>query len=66
MHIEKLKGIYLRENVACVKRDRGGVGVGGGGGGGLKRELKREADKGDNEGRETQIGQNNILVGHFA
>ena len=24
------------------------------------------AEKGDNEGRETQIGQNNILVGRFA
>ena len=65
MHIEKFKGIYLRENVACVRRERGGVG-GGGGVGGVKRKLKREADKGDNEGREKQIGQNNILVGHFA
>ena len=25
-----------------------------------------EAEKRDNEGRETQIGQNNILVGRFA
>ena len=34
--------------------------VGGGGldgeGGGLERKWKREAEKGDNEGRETQIG----------
>ena len=29
------------------------------------RKWKREAEKGDNEGRETQIGQNNILVGRF-
>ena len=43
----------MRENVACVRRDRGGV---GGWGGGVKRKLKREADKGDNEGRKTQIG----------
>ena len=28
-----------------------------GGGGGLERKWKREEDKGDNEGRETQIGQ---------
>ena len=35
----------MRENVACVRRDRGGVG----GGGWVKRKLKREADKGDNE-----------------
>ena len=36
---------------------RGGIGVGWvGGGGGVKRKLKREADKGDNEGRKTQIG----------
>ena len=62
MHVEKFKGIYLRENVACVRRDRGGV---VGGGGGVKRKLKWEADKGDNEGRETEIGKNNILVGHF-
>ena len=27
-----------------------------GGGGGLERKWKREAEKGDNEGRETQIG----------
>ena len=36
------------------------------GGGGVERKWKGEADKGDNEGRETQIGQNNILVGRFA
>ena len=35
-----------------------------GGGGG--RKWKRDADKGDNERRETQIDQNNILVGRFA
>ena len=33
---------------------------------GLEGKWKREAEKGDNEGRETQIGQNNILVGRFA
>ena len=33
---------------------------------GLERKWKRVAEKGDNEGRETQIGQNNILVGCFA
>ena len=38
----------------------------GGGGGGVKRKFKREADKGENERTETQIGQNNILVGLFA
>ena len=32
----------------------------------VERKWKREADKGDNEGRETQIGQSNILVGRFA
>ena len=32
----------------------------------MERKWKREEDKGDNEGRETQIGQNNILVGRFA
>ena len=37
-----------------------------GGGGGAERNWKRVAEKGDNEGRETQIGQNNILVGRFA
>ena len=46
----------------------GEVGVGGleggGGGGRAERKWKKEEDKGDNEGRETQIGQNNILVGH--
>ena len=35
-------------------------------GGGGERKWKREAEKRDNEGRETQIGQNNILVGRFA
>ena len=47
----------------------GEVGVGGlegGGGGGVERKCKKEEDKGDNEGRETRIGQNNILVGRFA
>ena len=39
---------------------------GGGGGGAVEKKWKREADKGDNEGRETQIGQNNILVGRSA
>ena len=31
----------------------------------VERKWKRVAEKGDNEGRETQIGQNNILVGRF-
>ena len=35
-------------------------------GGAVERKWKREAGKGDNEGRETQIGQNNIPVGRFA
>ena len=42
--------------------------MGGGGGKGERvvvRKWKREAENGDNEGRETQIGQNNILVGRF-
>ena len=35
----------------------GGVGVGGlEGGRGVERNWNREAEKGDNEGRETQIG----------
>ena len=46
----------------------GEVGVGGlegRGGGRVERKWKKVEDKGDNEGRETQIGQNNnILVGH--
>ena len=46
-----------------MRRGRGG---GVGGGGGVEKKWKREAEKGDNEGRETQIGQNNILVGRFA
>ena len=46
-----------------MRRGRGG---GFGGGGGVERKWKRVAEKGDNEGRETQIGQNNILVGRFA
>ena len=40
--------------------------MGFGGAGGLERKWKRVAEKGGNEGRETQIGQNNILVGRFA
>ena len=44
---------------------RGRVG-GFGGGGRVERKWKRVADKGDNEGRETQIGQNDILVGRFS
>ena len=45
----------------------GGVGVGGlEEGGEVKRNWRREAEKGDNEGRETQIGWKNILVGSFA
>ena len=44
-----------------MRRGRGG---GFGGGGGVERKWKREAEKGDNEGRETHIGLNNILVGH--
>ena len=45
----------------------GVVVVGGGGEWGrvVVRKWKREAEKGDNEERETQIGQNNILVGRF-
>ena len=39
MHVEKFKGIYLRENVACVRRDRGGV-VGGGGGSEKEVEVR--------------------------
>ena len=39
----------------CVRKGRG-RGFGGGGGGGVERKWKREAEKGDNEGRETQIG----------
>ena len=46
-----------------MRRGRGG---GFGGGGGVERKWMRVAEKGDNEGRETQIGQNNILVGRFA
>ena len=45
---------------------RSGRGGGVGGVGGVERKWKRVAEKGDNEGRETQIGQNNILVGSFA
>ena len=45
----------------------GGVGVRVlGAGGRVERKWKRDADKGDNEGREAQIGQNNILVERFA
>ena len=43
----------------CLVRGRGG-------GRGTERKWKREAEKGDNEGRETQIGKKNILVGRFA
>ena len=32
----------------------------------MERKWKRVAENGDNEGREKQIGQNNILVGRFA
>ena len=46
-----------------MRRGRGG---GFGGGGGMEKTKKRVAEKGDNEGRETQIGQKNILVGRFA
>ena len=46
-----------------MRRGRGGGGLAGGR---IKRKWKRIAEKGDNEGRETQIGQNNILVGRFA
>ena len=46
-----------------MRRGRGG---GVGGGGGVERKWKRVAEKGDNEGRETQMGSNNILVGRFA
>ena len=49
--------------VACVRSGRGG---GFEGGEGVERKWKRVAEKGDNEGGETQIGQNNILVGRFA
>ena len=44
-----------------MRRGRGG---GVGGGGGVERKWKRVAEKGDNEGGEKQIGQNNILLGH--
>ena len=44
MHIEKFKGIYLRENVACVRRERGGVG--GGGGGGSEKEVEERSRQG--------------------
>ena len=44
----------------------GGRGGGFEGGGGVERKWKRVAEKGDNEGKETQIAQNNILVGRFA
>ena len=47
---------------ACGRRGRGG---GFGSGGGVERKWKRVAEKEDNEGRKTQIGQNNILVGRF-
>ena len=33
---------------------------------GWKGNGRGVAEKGHNEGRETQIGQNNILVGRFA
>ena len=46
-----------------MKRGRGG---GFGGGGGVETKWKRVAEKGDNEGRETLIGQNNILGGRFS
>ena len=56
--------ILNQSGVACVRRDRSGVvlvGVGG------REEFEeRSGHKGDNEGRQTQIGQNNILVGRFA
>ena len=32
----------------------------------MERKWKIVAEKGDNEGREKQIGKNNILVGRFA
>ena len=37
-----------------------------GGGGGGKEFEERSGHKGDSEGRQTQIGQNNILGGRFA
>ena len=43
-----------------------GWGWGFGGRVGVERKWKRVAEKGDNEGRETQISQINILVGRFA
>ena len=46
-----------------MRRGRGG---GFEGAEGVERKWKRVAEKGDNEGGETQIGQNNILVGRFA
>ena len=46
-----------------MRRGRSG---GFGGGGGVERKWKRVAEKGDNEGRDKQIGQNKILVGRFA
>ena len=47
-----------------MRRGRG-EGFFWGGEEGLK-ESGTEADNGDNEGSETQIGQNNIIVGRFA
>ena len=46
-----------------MKSPRGG---GFGDGEGVESNWKRVAEKRDNEGRETKIDQNNILVGRFA
>ena len=43
-----------------------GVGVGGWRRGRGGKEVQESSGKRDNEGRETQIGENNILVGRFA
>ena len=61
---------HLTQIVLNIRRslceERLGWGVWRGGGGWVERKCKKEEDKGDNEGRETRIGQNNILVGRFA
>ena len=50
MHIEKFEGIFFRENAACVRRDRGGVGRGGGEWKGSWSEKQtRETTKGEKQ-----------------
>ena len=59
---------HLTQIILNIRRCLCEEGYGGrfGGGGGVERKWKRVAEKGDNEGRETKIGQNSILVGRFA